>query len=334
MTAATSTPPLTPAVFHILLALSSGELHGYGIMKQVETDSQGKVTMGPGTLYGSLKRTLDAGLVREGDKRVDPEMDDQRRIYYRITDLGAKALAAELEHKQQTKYNLPGFVAWAVTETAMGIPRGHLLLTSSGDTMQTILKTLGSSSLVGLLFILPFMIMEGVNRQNLNEDFPFSLFFVLWLNMFAISLILLPVLRARWTGDYERANPAPAQRDTLLTNPGSAAMISVILFLSPGILPLLDSVGWLSVDRVFNGPNPEQPYLPGQILSAALILFPVAAGMIACGPIVNTLRAGGSLFAHPVNLIIVVVISFLLAAGLVGIIIDQWPCFVGVPNCD
>lgn len=89
--------PLTPAVFHILLALSSGERHGYGIMKQVEADSQGKVSMGPGTLYGSLKRMLDAGLVRESDKRVDPEMDDQRRIYYQITGIGAEALAAELE---------------------------------------------------------------------------------------------------------------------------------------------------------------------------------------------------------------------------------------------
>jgi DNA-binding PadR family transcriptional regulator len=89
--------PLTPAVFHILLALSSGERHGYGIMKQVEADSLGKVNMGAGTLYGSLKRMLDAGLVTESDKRVDPEMDDERRIYYRITGMGAKALAAELE---------------------------------------------------------------------------------------------------------------------------------------------------------------------------------------------------------------------------------------------
>lgn len=97
MTATNSTPPLTPAVFHILLALSNGERHGYGIMKQVEADSQGKVSMGPGTLYGSLKRMLDAGLVRESDKRIDPEMDDERRIYYQITGLGAEALAAELE---------------------------------------------------------------------------------------------------------------------------------------------------------------------------------------------------------------------------------------------
>jgi DNA-binding PadR family transcriptional regulator len=90
------TSPLTPAVFHILLALSSGERHGYGIMKQVEADSQGKVHMGPGTLYGSLKRMLDAGLVKESGKRIDPAMDDQRRIYYQITGVGAAALAAEL----------------------------------------------------------------------------------------------------------------------------------------------------------------------------------------------------------------------------------------------
>lgn len=93
--------PLTPAVFHILLALSSGERHGYGIMKQVEADSQGRVNMGPGTLYGSLKRMLDAGLVRESDKRIDPEMDDQRRIYYQVTGIGARALAAELERYQR-----------------------------------------------------------------------------------------------------------------------------------------------------------------------------------------------------------------------------------------
>jgi DNA-binding PadR family transcriptional regulator len=97
MTSIHSVPPLTPAVFHILLALSSGERHGYGIMKQVEEDSQGKVTMGPGTLYGSLKRMLDAGLVQESDKRVDTEMDDERRIYYKITGAGAEALSAELE---------------------------------------------------------------------------------------------------------------------------------------------------------------------------------------------------------------------------------------------
>ncbi len=93
--------PLTPAVLHILLALSTQERHGYGIMKQVDFDSQGKVKMGPGTLYGSLGRMIEAGLIRESDKKVDPKMDDERRVYYKITGLGQKALAAELERYRE-----------------------------------------------------------------------------------------------------------------------------------------------------------------------------------------------------------------------------------------
>jgi len=88
--------PLTPAVLHILLALSTGERHGYGIMKQVEADSQGKVKMGPGTLYGAISRMMEAALLRESDKRIDPEMDDERRIYYQLTRAGRAALEAEL----------------------------------------------------------------------------------------------------------------------------------------------------------------------------------------------------------------------------------------------
>ena len=88
--------PLTPAVLHILLALVSEERHGYGIMKEVEMDSQGKVKMGPGTLYGSIGRMIEAGLIRESNKKVDPELDDERRVYYTISALGKKALAEEL----------------------------------------------------------------------------------------------------------------------------------------------------------------------------------------------------------------------------------------------
>jgi DNA-binding PadR family transcriptional regulator len=88
--------PLTPAVLHILLALSTRERHGYGIMKQVEQESEGKVRMGPGTLYGSIGRMIDAGLIKESSKRVDPELDDERRVYYTITALGKRALSEEL----------------------------------------------------------------------------------------------------------------------------------------------------------------------------------------------------------------------------------------------
>jgi len=93
--------PLTPAVLHILLALSTQERHGYGIMKEVESDSEGKVKMGPATLYGSIGRMIDAGLIRESDKRVDPDIDDERRIYYKITALGQATLAAELERYRE-----------------------------------------------------------------------------------------------------------------------------------------------------------------------------------------------------------------------------------------
>lgn len=87
--------PLTPAVTHILLALADGEKHGYAIMREVEQLTGGTITMGPGTLYGSIKRMLGAGLVAETDERPDPELDDQRRRYYKITGLGARVLAAE-----------------------------------------------------------------------------------------------------------------------------------------------------------------------------------------------------------------------------------------------
>jgi DNA-binding PadR family transcriptional regulator len=87
--------PLTPAVYHILLALADGEKHGYAIMKDVETQTEGQVKMGPGTLYGSIKRMLTAGLIQETDERPDPELDDERRRYYRLTGLGKTVVSAE-----------------------------------------------------------------------------------------------------------------------------------------------------------------------------------------------------------------------------------------------
>jgi DNA-binding PadR family transcriptional regulator len=70
-------------------------------MKQVEADSQGKVKMGPGTLYGAMGRMIEAGLIRESGKRVDPEMADERRIYYKLTGAGQAALAAELKRYRE-----------------------------------------------------------------------------------------------------------------------------------------------------------------------------------------------------------------------------------------
>ena len=99
MAAATVDPesllPLTPAVFHILLALADGERHGYAIMQSVAEATEGKVTMGPGTLYGTIKRLLEGGLVEEHEERPDPALDDERRRYYRLTGLGQAVASAE-----------------------------------------------------------------------------------------------------------------------------------------------------------------------------------------------------------------------------------------------
>lgn len=87
--------PLPASAMHIIVALAGGEKHGYAIMRDIEDLSGGSVTMGPGTLYGSIKRMIDQGLVQEADERPDLALDDQRRRYYRLTALGQRVGAAE-----------------------------------------------------------------------------------------------------------------------------------------------------------------------------------------------------------------------------------------------
>src|SRR5258708_25215063 len=95
-----SIEPLTPAVFYILLALSDGERHGYAIMQEVAEQTRQRVIMGPGTLYGTLKRMLESRLVEECGERCDPALNDERRRYYRITAHGQQAAEAEAERLQ------------------------------------------------------------------------------------------------------------------------------------------------------------------------------------------------------------------------------------------
>jgi len=92
--------PLTPAVFHILLALADQARHGYAIIQDVAERTSGQLKLSPGTLYGSIKRLLEEGLIEETEERPDPELDDERRRYYRLTKHGraaARAEAARLE---------------------------------------------------------------------------------------------------------------------------------------------------------------------------------------------------------------------------------------------
>lgn len=88
---------VTPAEFHILLTLVDTDRHGYAIMQQVAIESEGAIQLGPGTLYGAVRRLLNRGYIREVESRVDPDLDDARRRYYRLTAAGRKAVVAESE---------------------------------------------------------------------------------------------------------------------------------------------------------------------------------------------------------------------------------------------
>lgn len=108
----TSFLPLPQAQFHVLVALTGGERHGYAIMQAVEASSDGIVRMGPATLYGTLKRLVDNGLAEERERRPHPD-EDQRRRYYRVTGLGERVCAAEADRLAHlvrlTRHNLrPG----------------------------------------------------------------------------------------------------------------------------------------------------------------------------------------------------------------------------------
>lgn len=104
--------PLPPAALHVLLAIGPEERHGYAIMLEVERITGGAVRMGPGTLYGTVKRLLGDGLIEECGERPDPVRSDQRRRYYRVSALGRTVVANEVE-RLQSMINKTQVRAWA-----------------------------------------------------------------------------------------------------------------------------------------------------------------------------------------------------------------------------
>jgi DNA-binding PadR family transcriptional regulator len=88
--------PLTPAALNVLVALADGERHGYGIMLEVKERTGGRVRLGPGTLYGAIKRLKEGGVIEESGGKSGTVTDEERRRYYRLTDFGREVLAAEV----------------------------------------------------------------------------------------------------------------------------------------------------------------------------------------------------------------------------------------------
>jgi DNA-binding PadR family transcriptional regulator len=93
--------PLAPAAFHILVALADDDRHGYAIIQEVASRTDGRVTLSAGTLYRSIQRLLERGLILETSERPAPELDDQRRRYYRITPRGRAVARAEARRLEQ-----------------------------------------------------------------------------------------------------------------------------------------------------------------------------------------------------------------------------------------
>jgi DNA-binding PadR family transcriptional regulator len=93
--------PLPLATFQILIAVADQERHGYGIMQDIAARTGGKLRLSPGTLYGAIRRMLDQGSLEESEERPDPESDDERRRYYRITEFGRRLAIAETERLSQ-----------------------------------------------------------------------------------------------------------------------------------------------------------------------------------------------------------------------------------------
>jgi len=88
---------ITPTMFQVLMSLRDAERHGYSIMRDIEEQTDGAVRVGAATLYRSIKKLVDGGLIAETDERPDPELDDERRRYYRLTSLGERVAREEAE---------------------------------------------------------------------------------------------------------------------------------------------------------------------------------------------------------------------------------------------
>ena len=253
------------------------------------------------------------------------------------------------ERKRQAKPGLFGFVLWVFAETAIGIAKEHLVAVAEVRPMKHMLANLRLPATISLMLLVPFVLLEFifviVNRLDTfslrNAIDLVVVFGFLWLGLTAILLILQPFARVMRAGSNGAAKPeqTPAgARRHLLSSPKSAALLSIVLalpfvtilsFLVLGVEPPLGPFAPL-----LNNPDPDQPDVLGSLIVLGAFLLLVAACIIAREPIARTMRAGGSVFAHPTNLLLAVAILLLIGTAVGGIIVDQFPCWVGVPNCD
>ncbi len=262
-------------------------------------------------------------------------------------DWGAAMLAelAQLQHPS-ARWQF----ALDCTQVALFPPRkgGRLQIIMNGTT-KSLLNTLKLPAITSFLLILPFMllnfrfvIVKKLDTFSTRNALDFIVIFgFLWLGLAAIILILTPIVRTLLRENNAAANPVLPPGNGLkniLAKPWAAAIISVVLalpfvtMLSLLLLGIEPPLGPL--EPLLKNPDPDQPNVLGSLVVLGAFLLAILAGIIARAPIVRTMRAGGSLLAHPINLMLAVVILGFVATLVAGFFIDQFPCWIGVPNCD
>ena len=199
-------------------------------------------------------------------------------------------------------------------------------------------SNLGLSAIGGLIFILPFILlnMSVVVAKGLQYDMrdafdSFVLFGILWLGVTLILVILLPVFRSA----HGHAGNHRQPEEGLLSSPGSSLIVSLLLATPFLILFSLLLAGIEPpFTRVLPEVNPDTPDILGTAIVMSTVVMAATAGVTARIPVVRTLRSGGSLFAHPFNLVFASTVVCFLCLFVGAITIDQFPCWIGVPNCD
>lgn len=241
--------------------------------------------------------------------------------------------------KRQTHKAEFGFLVWTFVETAIGIVREHILLTKEMNPMKNSIANLGSAAVLSFLMLFPFLIMELVNRQSFRasgkEEFPIPLFVFLFVWGIVFILILMPIVQSLRARGASFGGEAGNITTKALANPRLSEVMALVLvlpFLAISILRILNIEPPFA--QTFNQPDPDKSNFYNTVIPLGAFLLAVAASLIARISIVRTLQARGRLLAHPISLILVLLMLVILAWNWGSFVIDQMPCFVGVPGCD
>ena len=207
--------------------------------------------------------------------------------------------------------------------------------------MKNTFKNIGLPAGVSFLLLLPFLFMEIVNRQSFRaagEEFPIPLFIFLFVWGMVFISILVPIVQSLRELRNNSTSPVPEAGSAMikiLANPKSKEVIVLALtvpFLAISAMQILNIEPPFA--QALNQPDPDKPNFYNTVIPIGAFLLAIAGTLMARSSIVQTLQAQGKFFARPISLIIVVLMLLLLASSWVGFVIDQWPCFIGVPGCD